>query len=817
MSIQKQILCQLMALGNEKADKQLSVFADELRDEILKSPKNNDVIYEKLDLLEEFVYKGSEQTIEIFKYILQTSFPVLKSRSKFGVLEGKSRTDIVLKGLSLLSKIRYILPKKVLPLLEVVITNEEELIKEKALEVLKKLTKYDYAVLFNSKIGYSVQRIVLDYILKWPMKKRLTNLDFIFAVVKELLNSSVEGSSWSDEKTLTMNFAQVDPTNFLKKIRRETIDFVYDLYTRTSDLKVRLRLSSALEEAFRSPGNVKYSDSLRGMLDDDAKYLSNIYRKMIFDKSGNIIRENIAVVEEIEERFYYLAKPDRGRPSDLVELREDILKDSFYEKVRPMIGGRAAYRGEEGYEESKQRREKDQRDLIAKISDEGLLEWTEVLNILAKQKDVIEEWKLGDFKRFLEMLSSETSEVADGLLGDAFKRDKPLINFAESFLIGFQVTQKSDLWDKYSELIIRKQAIYLMGGICNSLVAHAQEQVPRKLRFNELNILEEIVFKKKRFSFLKSKRKDASLWYLHDRLFHALAFNFKPQKRKIEWLIREEIQNNAEYAAIHYQALQFIATVWKWIDLSLASKAFKKYLLNKVVEAPNLDWHLQEFLIELCEKDFDCIMNLFKKRISRTIFLQKKDKSHGIKRLMKRKEFEAIPYHLNPDLQKLLTEDQKRLAATVKSWVLKMTLGWSLYNWEVSRFLESINVDRRQVLSDIVARGDDKDLLRVAYVIEGIGEADFELGMQIIARTDNDKIHKKIGATMYATGVVSGEYGIADAYKGKVEILQKYKESKNRRVKKFVTEMIGYLQSSEMEERKRVAEDSQLRKISFED
>lgn len=815
MNTQKQILQKLMNLGNKKADKKLLEFADLMRKEILIS-KNNDFIYEKLELLEEFVYKVPRQAIEIFKYILKSSNPSKKSKAKIDISEGKSREDLLLKGLGLLGEIRYILPNQVLPLLEDVIVTEGKEPREKATEILKRFVKYDYYVLFKSKIGYRAQRTALDYILKWSSKKRLSNLDFVLVVAKELLGSSVEGSSWTDEKTLSMSFSHVDPTDFLKKMRKEVMNLVLDLYNKTSDPKIRLELSSTLEETLRGPGNVAYSDELRKMLNDDAEYLADIYRKMIFEKSGCLIRENVAVAEEIEERMHYFAKPEKDCLTALAKLREDILNDPFYKKVYPMIGGRTSYRGNDGYEESRQRREIDQKNIVSDISDENIGEWREVLEILANQKDVIEEWKLGDFRRFLELLSIEKPTIADRLLETAFKKKGALVNFSESFLIGFQVAQRFNLWDKYVDLISKKQDVYLAGGICNSLLGYTQEQLPRKLRSNEISILEEIVYKTKRFAFLKTKKKDNASWYLHDRIFHALAFNSKPQQRTMEILIKEEMEKNPEYAHVHYNGLQFVATVWKWLDLSSTSKTFKKFLLKKVVEAPDLDWHLQEFLIALCSKDFDCIIDVFRQRIVRAVMLNKKDKSRGMKRLLKRKEFEAMPYHVNPDLQKLLTEDAERLSNILKSWMRKMTSGWSLYNWEVSRFLESVKADRRQVLSDIIAKGSDRDLLRIAYAIESISRADIDLCMQIVGQTDSKRIHKKIQSIVYSTGTVSGEYGIADAYKGKIEVLQKYKKSDNKRIRDFATEMIGYLQESEIAERKRVAEEIQLRRIQFE-
>ncbi len=794
-----------------------SIFKEAYNIQNILASSTNDDIFGKLEIIGNFPDKKPEEIISIIKSVLSKKPKKATPIGNFGgeKIFGKTHKDVLIKCVSLIKSVRYFSTEKVLLILVDLIKSKDKDINEKSIDALKAVAKFDYHLLTKSKAGYSYQKFILEFIKKWSQTEKLLNIEFILTVVKELLSSSIEGSSWANEKTLNMHFAQVDPTDFLKKMRKETMDFIYDLYVKTSDPKIRLQLASVLEEAMRGPSNVSYSDSLKSMIEEDAKYLAGIYRKMIFDEAGNLIKENIAVAEEIEERMFYFAKPEKGTRADLAKLREDIIKDPFYTKVCPMIGGRAAYRGEEGYEESKQRREKDQLDIISTISNENFDEWLETLETLAKQKEVIEEWKLGDFKRFLERLSIEKPDIADKFLEIAFKKHGALVKFSESFLIGLQVAQRFDLWDKYIEKIVNKRNAHLIGGICNSLLGYTNEQPPRKLRANEIAVLEEIVFKKKRFSFLKTKKRDNGMWYMHDRLFHALSFNSKPQQKKMESLLKEEIEKNPEYSQIHYHGIQFVATVFKWLDLSLTSTAFKKFLLKKVIEAPDLDWHLQEFLIALCNKDFDCIVDVFNQRIKRADTLQKMDKSRGMKRLMKRKEFEAIPYHLNPDMQSLISSD-KNFPKKMHEWISAMTLGWSTYNWEVSRFLESLKIDRMRVFSEVVENGNDNDLIRVINAMDGTHGADLEFCLSIVGKTDNKKIHRMIGGTIYNIGTASGEYGIADAYKERANSLEKYKKSKNNRIKKFTNEMISNLLKSEDHERKRVAEEIQLRKMEFE-
>jgi len=68
---------------------------------------------------------------------------------------------------------------------------------------------------------------------------------------------------------------------------------------------------------------------------------------------------------------------------------------------------------------------------------------------------------------------------------------------------------------------------------------------------------------------------------------------------------------------------------------------------------------------------------------------------------------------------------------------------------------------------------------------------------------------------MYATGVVSGEYGIAGAYEKKAEKLKKYVADESERVRIFVNRMIKSFQESAKRERQRADEEKQLRRIEF--
>jgi hypothetical protein len=149
-------LRKLMELNNPKADAYLINFANNIFADIKKS-KNNESSLESLDLLGDFVYKVPKETIKIVKYIIEEEpKPVKLYKSPYVELKGKSHKDLVLKCIELLGNIKYIVPDEMLKLVSGLSINEDLEIKNKALDIVKNFSQYDY----------NVQRVKSDIVYK---------------------------------------------------------------------------------------------------------------------------------------------------------------------------------------------------------------------------------------------------------------------------------------------------------------------------------------------------------------------------------------------------------------------------------------------------------------------------------------------------------------------------------------------------------------------------------------------------------------------------------------------------------------------------
>jgi len=795
-------LRKLMMLNNPKADAYLVNFANNIFADIKKS-KDNESSLESLDLLGEFVYKVPEETIKIVQYIIEEEpKPVKFHKTAIGELKGKSQKDLILKCIDLLEHIRYIAPDEVLRLVVKLSLHEDSEVKNKALEIAKKFSQYNYNILTKSEMGYSVQRKILDFILVWPNNKQLQYIDFIETAVKELLNSSVEGSEWTKEDTLTMHFGAVSPTDFLKKIRREAIDLIYKLYKAADDAELKLRLVNIFNEATRTPSNVSYGDDVVQMIVDDLKYLTGIYRKIVF---GEKMTDLLGIVAAIEEHLYWINKSEKKRIKESEELHKDILKKKLYKLFRLLVGDPMTYYQEEDWITVEKIRSKEIDQLIGSIEKTQLEEWFDKLNKIASQHKIVDEWKFNPFKDFLRKVSKQKPQITDELLEMVFKHNSPLKYFTGAFLDGFRIGAHFEVWDKYFNEIINTKDITLVTALVSSLNLPRDVNLEKFIREKDIDFLENITKRKDQLSFLK-EAEDRVLEYT---LFNTLMRNFRRSPKKIEPMIVKEIKAYPEYQNMFLSEIS-IATRRRWINIKELLPGTIELLKEKMIELFKIDWRIQELLLAIGDcYGLKAVLDVFMKRIEKDIERKEKTGWESGER------YEAIPYHFNPDLNKFMVEHPDYEKVT-REWTAKMTTNWSIYNRHVGNFLQKVEKGFDKVLTSLIQKGDDENLMKAARAMQSIDSVNFDICLEIIRRTDNEKIIKLVGANMYSTGVVSGEYGISEAYEKKAEQLKKYLANDSERVRIFAKRMIKSFLESAKRERQQADEEKQLRRIEFE-
>ncbi len=775
--------------------------------EQVKNAKSNDEIFRMLEIVKKYFHKKPEETLTIVNTTLAKKPLPAKVIHVFSdaKLYGKTHGDLELKCVELIEDLRYIKPDEVLNLAASLMRREEDKIKNGAKEIVKKFSKYDYNVLTKTQIGYGAQRKVLDFILAWSETDRLKNIDFVITAAQELLGSDIEGTSVSKVDTITFHSGAVDPTDFLKKLRRETVDILMGIYKYTSDTATRLRVIKTLEEASRSPSHAGYGDKVGQMILEDIQYLVGLYRKIIFDNKGGLVAE-LAITEEIEKRLYWQLRNKQYQTPEIMALRQDILKDPLYKIFRILVGDLITYKEEEGWDTADNKRAEEISKLIKVINNKTLSYWRIVLNTIANQRQWIEEWHFAEFKKFLRKLANLKPELANKLLSDAFKDNSPLKFFTNNFLEGFRDANRLDLWDKYVQKIIKLKDVNLTSAVIFSLNLDQSVDLTTKIRDKDMVLLKNITSQTKPFNYLKKAQNQV----FHFALINTLVRNYLRNPVLIERLVIQEIKQKPEYLEMYLQELSF-AIHRGWIDLTQWDKKNIGFLSRSMVNSINLEWHSQELLLAIGKIDIKLVFEVFKKRIRR-------DESKKIRQQKRRLgggRYDPIPYHLNPDFKEFVSS-HPLYVPTMAKWVENMTWEWSIYNWNVSHFLQRMEGSFTDILMSLVQKGDEDNLMKAARSLHSLEHADLKVCMEIVKRTNNRRIISQIDSVVYSTGVVSGEYGLAQAYENKAQQLEKYAKDKNQRIKKFALRMIKNFKASALTETRRTDEEHEIRKMDFE-
>ena len=170
---------------------------------------------------------------------------------------------------------------------------------------------------------------------------------------------------------------------------------------------------------------------------------------------------------------------------------------------------------------------------------------------------------------------------------------------------------------------------------------------------------------------------------------------------------------------------------------------------------------------------------------------------------------------LSPILIKAVSEtsDYNELFPTLLN---SFSTKWSYSNAETAQLLKQLGSYRRPLL-DYIKKTNKDGVKKVLLFCHSVDPIDTELAFEIVKRTSDKTIWSSVSSLLYATGMVSGEYGIANAHQARRdEIKAKYLNSKNARVREFAKKEIDSLEKSIKAERQRTEEDLRLRKVDFE-
>jgi ppGpp synthetase/RelA/SpoT-type nucleotidyltranferase len=774
------------------------IYSDFVSD--IRDAQSNDEIFSILDIGDKFAHKKPEEALLMAEEAIKRLPLDTQVIGQFGKRNicGKTHTDILEKSIEIFSHTRYWDVRRALSSLFSLAIHSSEVIAKEAMKAVRATAKYNHTFLKRHKNLYP-QRAALDYIREIPQGDQKKFMIPIAAVIDEILSISIEGTVWNNADQFTFRSDALVPNKSVKKIRREAMDFVVKLYTPTLSTKERVSLVDVLLTALETPHNVAYGDDLVEMVREDATYLANTLSGLLLSK-GRVI--DYLVAQQVEKALIRVLRSERLKNDAAQELYGKLQSDADYATFCTLVGDIHEYRNlDEDWHEAEKRRREEIKALVTKASASNLDKWYTRLNEYAHPlKDgAVDEWKFQSFRVFISNLTETKPKLATALFTKAIQENAPLsrATFVMPYLATLRRKNNFASWDAYVDLICKKKADHLTTAVVISLNLDEGLDLAVSIRERDIDILEQIVTTQSPFAFTRNAG-----FELRHALINTLARIFERDRARIEMLIVREMKGNTEYLNVYFTELPF-ASGRKWMSFKDWSQNGIAFLREQLVELPNLDWHVQEMMLELVDDPIELILGVFKARIQRD-----EEESGG--------RYEEVPYHFNPDLQRYLAEHPRYVDEIVK-WLRDMTPDWSSYNWHVSHFIQRIGgASYTTVLMKLIEASDDESLEKAAYALNDSDGADFTLCFEIVKRTDNKDILNRVSSAMDGTGVVSGEHGLARAYEGKAKALEEYITSKDKRVRTFATEMKKHFEAMAQNELERSTIRQKRRRLEFE-
>lgn len=736
----------------------------------LKNEKfeTNDEIFEKLEEVSQYIYPISSEALGFIKKTLETlenyPLPTNERKTKFGTIRGKSHKDVVKKCIELLDQIRYLQTEGVIELLAKLFLNDDTEIKQKSLDAIKRLCKYDLYALNN--LGYEPQKKFLATIKEWSERKKIRYLEFILTGLPEILNPDFEGMEWTDFQTATHHSGSLKKDKWTTAIREAAIEILQNLYEIVPETKDKLAVIRKLDVAMHVPFN---GGNIRDLIKDNVKTILQFYTKKI------VANAELEVLSALEGQVMWAERrfEDDGI-KEIKSLWKILESNTEYQIYRVLVGYDRKYKKDLGWKEADEFRSNEVEKYIKDISPKTQERWIKrILLIAGTYKNVQDFGQFQHFNEFLRRIGKE--QPTSGLL--LLEINAPeLVPFIGFIICGLWESSKVDDANKILKTWLGKD-------LNLDAIAHAL----RMSKKPDLSMMKTILAK-------VSKKRDNKL--KRDLLYNLLlTLGFEHTKNKALFL---EIMQELTKAKINdwtnwfYGASEERKTIFH--DLN---EDDWNIILESLLGVGDIGYNVEYVLEILAETYPKKLVQFFHERT------QIEEKTNYSSR------YSAIP-HRPFRLGTIADKKQKEIVDEVWKWFDEKQ-GWkagillqSLY----PGFCERMEEKMRTVIEKGNKKEWDKYILPIFQWYQGDILESFVLET-VKKLPKSEELWGTCSGYLANPGMVSGKVGepsMANAYRAKKERIKKWDLS-DPKVKAFAEQHAKYLDADIKREEKRHLEE----------
>jgi len=243
-------------------------------------------------------------------------------------------------------------------------------------------------------------------------------------------------------------------------------------------------------------------------------------------------------------------------------------------------------------------------------------------------------------------------------------------------------------------------------------------------------------------------------------------------------------------------------------------------VLKSLTALPELDYQAEDVLYEIGRHDLQAVVEFVIARLAHDRMLAKQRRQQELEgKAVESDKFEAIPYQLTK-LNKLFEKAPEALLKVLRSDFDDEVRAMFVYRGVrlVRATFSNYGPELEKLLLEYVATGREDDMefaIGILRAYEG-SPAILPVCKAIVrAVPERSRLWNEVGAAIETTGVVSGEFGMVEAYERKLQSLEPWKADEDERVRSFAEWLSDGLVNFIAQERQRAEQGLALRKYRF--
>jgi hypothetical protein len=708
---------------------------------------------------------------------------------------------LMTKAIKVVSGLRYLETAAVTDVLLWVAVHPEESVRKAASDALRGLAKYNLSVFYGTEdntrqgIGAAPQMEVLDTLESKADSFLLEHLSGVLTLLEGLLSTSMESARWSST-AVTLSRAVTPAAGDVPTVRRRSVDLLKKIYgfaeTKRQKLSVIRTLTAAARAESRSAVDKDYAD----MIAANAKEVLGLFAHIAEREP------DLQIVQKIEHDSYWIhyhSPSDEVRAAALA-VKAIIDANAEYSIYKTLIGFEGVFgewterRGDGSYTTAAQeRRAADAKVLAANIPADGFGVWKQRLLTFA----LTESNDMATFPVFYEFLADVASSYPDFALDLLVNESDRLSAFLIPILRG--------VWDseKQAELlpIIKRWIDDASADAKSHLYACAKLFLSTKSV--DLDLLERILAK-------AVELKDSYVL----RQVAAAGVARTPDSSQ-----RAALKNLFLHAVRELTALgdaRWVGDIWyrKEVKEVVAEldTAERQEVLKNLRFLPQIEYQAEDVLAVIVDREPSAVIDYLCARV-----YEPDDRARAAAE-ESGDNYEELPYQFHA-LHEKLAANAPMVVQRVFGWYRKdpslfLYRGAKLLQLVFPEFPESFQAS----LVNLIRTAGEAELDFVSSVLRAYDGQSFihPVAKQLIqALPPGSELLNEVSIALQSTGVVSGEYGMSEAYdKKRLEVLD-WLEDPRERVRAFAAKYIAELEAMRDGERRRADESIALRKFEY--